>query len=101
MFLPTVAMESTHWQVRKLCQTSSADVVNILGDNVDTIKKNKQTLIDTSNEINLEVNAKKTKYMLISQNAMQNHEIRIANRHIENVVQLKYLGMAVPNQNFI
>jgi hypothetical protein len=47
------------------------DDVNILGDNVDTIKKNKQTLIEASKEVGLEVNAKKTKYMLLSCHRMQ------------------------------
>jgi hypothetical protein len=40
-----------------------ADDVNILYDNIDTIKKNTQTLIDASKEIGLEVNTEKTKYM--------------------------------------
>jgi hypothetical protein len=48
--------------------------VNLLGDDIDTIKRNTQTLIDSSKEIGLEVNRKKTKYMLLSrhQNAGQN-----------------------------
>jgi hypothetical protein len=33
-----------------------ADDVNLLDDNVDTIKKNTQTLIDASKEVGLEVN---------------------------------------------
>jgi hypothetical protein len=47
--------------------------VNLLGDNIDTIEKNTQTLIDTSKEVGLEVNTEKTKYMLLShhQNAGQ------------------------------
>jgi hypothetical protein len=55
-----------------------ADNVNILGDNIDTIKRNTQTLIDASNEIGLEVNPEKTKYMSLSryQNAGQNHDIK-------------------------
>jgi hypothetical protein len=32
-----------------------ADDVNLLGDNIDTIKKNTQTLIDASKEVVLEV----------------------------------------------
>jgi hypothetical protein len=54
-----------------------ADDMNLLGDNIDTIKKDAQILIDASKEIGLEVNTEKTKYMLLSrhQNAGQNHDI--------------------------
>jgi hypothetical protein len=77
--------------------------VNLLGDNIDTINKNTQTLIDASKEVGLEVNLEKTKYMLVSleQNAGQNWEIKIGNRSFENVSQFKYLGATVINQNLI
>jgi hypothetical protein len=41
------------------------------------------------------------KYMLLSrhQNAGQNHDIKIANRCFENMVQLKNLGKTVTNRN--
>jgi hypothetical protein len=63
-----------------------ADDVNLLGDNIDTINKNTQTLIDASKQVGLEVNIEKTKYMLVSrdQNASQNWEIKIGNRSFEN-----------------
>jgi hypothetical protein len=41
---------------------------NLLGDNLDTIKKNTETLINVSKEIGLEINVEKPKYMLLSGN---------------------------------
>jgi hypothetical protein len=43
-----------------------ADDVNLPGDNIDTIKKNMEILIETSRKVGLEVNTEKTKYMLLS-----------------------------------
>jgi hypothetical protein len=59
-----------------------ADDVNLLGDNIDTIKRNTETLIDGSKEVGLEINVEKTKYMLLSrhQNVGQNRDIKIAKR---------------------
>jgi hypothetical protein len=56
--------------------------VNLLEDNIDTIKKNTETSIDASKEVRLEINVEKTKCMLLScqQNVGQNRDIRIANR---------------------
>jgi hypothetical protein len=80
-----------------------ADDVNLLGDNIDTINKNTETLIDASKEVGLEGNVEKTKCMLVSrdQNAGQNREIKIGNRSFQNVSQFKYLGTTVTNQNLI
>jgi hypothetical protein len=52
--------------------------VNLLGDNIDTIKKNTETLIYANKEVGLEENAGKTKYMLLShhQNAGHNYDIQ-------------------------
>jgi hypothetical protein len=47
-----------------------ADDVNLLGDNIDTMNKNTQTLIDASNEVGLDLNTEKTKYMLLSRSRM-------------------------------
>jgi hypothetical protein len=74
-----------------------ADDVNLLGDNIDTIKKNMETSIDASKEVGLEINAEKTTDMLLSchQNVGQNRDIKIANRSFENVPRFKYLGTTV------
>jgi hypothetical protein len=67
-----------------------ADDVNLIGDNIDTIKKNTETLIDARKEINVD----KTKYMLLSrhQNVGQNRDVKIAKRSFENVPQFKFWG---------
>jgi hypothetical protein len=80
-----------------------ADDVNLLGDNINTIKKHTDAFFAARKEVGLEVNAEKTKYMLLSrhQNAGQNHDIKIANRSFENVAHFKYLGMTVTNKNSI
>jgi hypothetical protein len=77
--------------------------VNLLGDNIDIINRNTETLIDASKKVGLEVNIEKTKYMLVSrdQNAGQTREIKIGNRSFENVSNFKYLGTTVTNKNLI
>jgi hypothetical protein len=77
--------------------------VNLLGDDTDTTKKNIKILTDARKEVGLEVNAEKTKYMLLSrhQNAGQTHDINRANRSFENAAQFKYLGTTITNQTQI
>jgi hypothetical protein len=75
----------------------SPDDLNLLGDNIDTIKKNTETLINASKEVGLEINVEKTRYMLLSrhQNVGRNRDIKIANRSFKNVSQFKYLRTTV------
>jgi hypothetical protein len=70
---------------------------------VNTIKENSETLLEASRDIGLEINAEKTKYMIMSHypNSGQNQNIRIANESFENVAEFKYLGMTLTNQNDI
>jgi hypothetical protein len=80
-----------------------ADDVNLLGDNMDTIKKNTKTVIDASKEVSLEINVEKSKYMLLShhKNVGQNRYIKLADRSFENVSQFEYIWDDSKNQNLI
>jgi hypothetical protein len=80
-----------------------ADDAKLLGVNIDTLKKNIGPLIGASKEVGIEINVEKTKQMSLSrqQNVGQNRDIKIANRSFENVLQFKYLGTTVTNQNMI
>jgi hypothetical protein len=80
-----------------------ADDVNLLRKNIDTINNNTEILIGASQEVGQVANVRKTKYMLVSrhQNAVQNLEIKIANRLFENGSQFKCLGTTVRTQNLI
>jgi hypothetical protein len=80
-----------------------ADDANMLGTSVHTIKENTEALVIASKEIGLEVNADKTKNMVMSrdQNAGRSHDIKIDNSCFERVEHLRYLGTNLTNQNSI
>jgi hypothetical protein len=60
-------------------------------------------LLVTSRNVGLEINAEKTKYMIMYRhsNSEQNQNIRIANESFENVATFKYLGTTLTYQNDI
>jgi len=68
---------------------------------VHTIKKNAEALIVASKEIGLEVNADKTKYVVMSrdQNGGRSHNMKTVKRSFEMVEEFKYLGKNLTNQN--
>jgi hypothetical protein len=73
------------------------DDVNILSGSVSIILKNTETLIFASKKIRLEVNADKTKYIVMSrdQNGGGSHNIKVSNNFVGKVEEFKYLGITV------
>jgi len=80
-----------------------ANDANILGRSAYIIKKNTEALVIASQEIGLEENVDKTKYMVTSgdQNAGRRHDIKSDNSCFERVEELRYLGTALTNQDSI
>jgi len=68
-----------------------ADDVNILGGSIHTLKENAEALVAATREIGLQVNADKTKYMVMSrdQNAGQIHSVSVDNSTFERVEEFK------------
>jgi hypothetical protein len=76
---------------------------NLLLLRLYVLHRNSYTSVVASKEIELELNADKTKYMVMSrdQNTGQSHNIVTDNSSFERVEQFKYLGTTLTNQNSI
>jgi hypothetical protein len=89
----------TEWDTSALAYAD----VNLLGDSVNTANENTETFLEASRDIGLEINAEKTKYMIMSHhlNSGQNCIIRIANESFEKVTKFKYVGMTQIRMTFM
>ena len=67
------------------------------------MEENAEALEVATKEIGLEVNADKTRYMIMSrvQNAGRSHSMKTDNIFIERVEEFKYLGTALTNKNYV
>jgi len=72
------------------------------GGSVRTVKEHTEAVVMDSKETGLEVNADKTKYMVMSrdQNAGRSLSIKNVNSSFETVEELKYLGTTLTKSKF-
>jgi hypothetical protein len=80
-----------------------ADDVNMLGESVNSIKKNTDSFEVATKETGLEVNADKIKYRIMfrDQNAGLSHNITFDNSSSESVEKFKYFGTTLTKQYYI
>ena len=80
-----------------------ADDVNLIGDDIRTIERNADVLLNACKDIGLAVNIGKTNYMEIGRHrgVIANAHIKIGSNSYEKVETFKYLGSFLTNQNSI
>jgi hypothetical protein len=67
-----------------------------VGENMYTVQKNKEALLDASKKVGQEVNPGK---LNICKKAGQRHSMKIADRSFEGVAKFKYLGTTLTDQD--
>jgi hypothetical protein len=72
-----------HWSFIYILKLNGTHQLLAYAQNIDTIQKNTEALLDAGKEVGLEVSPEKTKCKLMSRKkAGQKHGIKIANRSI-------------------
>jgi hypothetical protein len=75
------------------------DDITLLGNSINVIKENTETLSEASRDVGLEINALKTKYMMSRHsNSGQKQNKWTANESFENVAKFRYLGRTLKIQ---
>jgi len=80
--IKTVLGNEVSMELNGICQLFFyADHINLLGDSINNIKDNTETLLRACRNLGIEINSEKTKYVIMSfhQNLGQDHNIRKAN----------------------
>ena len=80
-----------------------ADDENLIGDDIRTIERNADVLLNACKDIGLAVNTGKTKYMEMGRHRDMTAyaHIKIGSNSYEKVKTFKFLGSLLTNQNFI
>ena len=78
-----------------------ADDVNLIGDDIRTIERNTDVLLNACKDIGLAVNTGKTMYIEIRHHRgiIANEHIRIGSDFYKKVETFNYLGSFVTNKN--
>jgi hypothetical protein len=112
--LPLLLNFATEYAIRKVLENQIGlelnrihqllvyvDDIKLLGNSINTIKENTESLLEASMDVGLEINAEKMKYMIMSHHRKsgENQNIGIPNEAFENVAKFKYLGMTLTNEN--
>ena len=77
--------------------------VNVFGGSVHSVKKNAEALVPARKEIELDVDAVKYNYMVMSrdQNAGRSHNINADNSSCGRVEEFEYLGTTLRTQSSV
>ena len=86
-----------------LAQTADTIIMKRVLESIHTVKENAVALVVATKETGLEVNADKTRYMVMSRErgVGLSHTMKVDNSSTESVEEFRYLGTTLTNENSI